>query len=72
MKEDNNGRRQWRSRWQLGLLLVSIGMIGYWAVQQRIHWDISQNSRNSLSQTSIDILQVLDKPVEVTDRKSVV
>lgn len=66
MKEDNNGRRQWRSRWQLGLLLVSIGMIGYWAVQQRIHWDISQNSRNSLSQTSIDILQVLDKPVEVT------
>lgn len=66
MKPDNNGRRQWYYGWRLALLLTLIGLVGYWAAQQRIHWDISQNGRNSLSQTSIDILQALDGPVEVT------
>lgn len=66
MKLDNNRRRQWRKGWQLVLLLVLIGLAGYWATQQRIHWDISQNGRNSLSQASIDTLQALSGPVEVT------
>jgi len=66
MKPDNNWRRQWCYGWRLALLLALIGVVGYWAAQQRIYWDISQNGRNSLSQASIDILQTLDGPVEVT------
>lgn len=66
MRLDNNLRRSWRSILQLILLLALIAAVSYWASQQRIYWDISQNGRNSLSQASIDILQLLDSPVEVT------
>ncbi|MDT8364721.1 MAG: DUF4350 domain-containing protein [Nitrosomonas sp.] len=51
---------------RLALLLILAGLVGYWAAQQRVHLDISQNGRNSLNQASIDILQALDGPVEVT------
>ncbi len=66
MRLDNNLKRQWRSILQVILLLVLIGASGYWALQHRIHWDISQNGRNSLSQASIDTLQILDSPVDIT------
>ncbi|PTR02213.1 ABC-type uncharacterized transport system involved in gliding motility auxiliary subunit [Nitrosomonas nitrosa] len=48
------------------LLLLLMGLMGYMAMEFRFQWDISQNSRNSLSQASLDILQKLDGPVEVT------
>lgn len=63
-------RSRLRSRWQSGifiaLFLVLMGVLGYLALQIRMHWDLSQNSRNSLSQASIDILKKLDGPVHVT------
>ena len=31
-----------------------------------MQWDVSQNNRNSLSQTSIDILEKMDGPIQVT------
>ncbi|MER2511329.1 MAG: ABC transporter, partial [Nitrosomonas ureae] len=41
------------------LLLLLIIMLGFIAVQYRFQWDVSQNGRNSLSETSIEILQKL-------------
>jgi ABC-type uncharacterized transport system involved in gliding motility auxiliary subunit len=48
------------------LLLLLIIMLGFIAAQYRFQWDISQNGRNSLSETSIEILQKLHAPVLVT------
>lgn len=48
------------------LLLVMMGLLGSLALQFRTQWDISQNSRNSLSQASLEVLQKLDGPVNVT------
>lgn len=48
------------------LLWLLVILLGYLAVQTRQQWDISQNGRNSLSETSIEILQKLQGPVQVT------
>lgn len=48
------------------LLLVLVGLLGYLAMEFRTQWDISQNGRNSLSQASLDVLQKLNGPVDVT------
>lgn len=48
------------------LLLVLMVVLGYLATQYRMQWDISQNQRNSLNEASIDILQKLPGPVQVT------
>ena len=48
------------------LLLVLMGVLGYLATQYRMQWDISQNQRNSLNAASIEILQKLSGPVQVT------
>ncbi|OQW38441.1 MAG: ABC transporter [Proteobacteria bacterium SG_bin4] len=48
------------------LLLVLMGVLGYLATQYRMQWDISQNQRNSLNAASIEILQKLPGPVQVT------
>ena len=48
------------------LLLVLVAMLGYFALETRVQWDASQNGRNSLSQTSHEILQNLNGPVEIT------
>ena len=48
------------------LLLVLTGVLGYLATQYRMQWDISQNQRNSLNAASIEILQKLPGPVQVT------
>ncbi|MER0171549.1 MAG: ABC transporter [Nitrosomonas sp.] len=48
------------------LLLLLVFLLGYLAQQTRQQWDISQNGRNSLSEASMEILQKLHGPVEVT------
>ncbi|MEK7302350.1 MAG: Gldg family protein [Pseudomonadota bacterium] len=48
------------------LLLLLVGLLGYFAAQTRQQWDVSQNGRNSLSKASIEILQKLQGPVQVT------
>ncbi|MGZ0018216.1 GldG family protein [Nitrosomonas sp. wSCUT-2] len=48
------------------LLLALMGVLGYLATQYRMQWDISQNQRNSLNAASIEILQKLPGPVQVT------
>lgn len=48
------------------LLLLLVGLLGYFTAQTRQQWDVSQNGRNSLSKASIEILQKLQGPVQVT------
>jgi len=48
------------------LLLLLVFLLGYLAQQTRQQWDVSQNGRNSLSEASIEILQKLQGPVQVT------
>ena len=48
------------------LLLLLVILLGYFAAQNRLQWDISQNARNSLSEASQEILQKLQGPVQVT------
>ena len=48
------------------LLLMLVVMLGYLALETRVQWDVSQNGRNSLSQTSHEILQKLNGSVEIT------
>ncbi|MCP5291401.1 MAG: GldG family protein [Burkholderiales bacterium] len=48
------------------LLLFLFVLLGYLALETQQQWDISQNGRNTLSQTSIDILQKMKSPIQVT------
>jgi ABC-type uncharacterized transport system involved in gliding motility auxiliary subunit len=48
------------------LLLLLVILLGYLAAQTRLQWDVSQNGRNSLSEASIEILQKLQGPIQVT------
>ncbi len=48
------------------LLLLLVMLLGYLATQTRLQWDVSQNGRNSLSEASVEILQKLQGPVQVT------
>ncbi|SER35771.1 ABC-type uncharacterized transport system involved in gliding motility, auxiliary component [Nitrosomonas sp. Nm51] len=48
------------------LLLSLFVLLGYLALQTRTQWDVSQNGRNTLSQTSIDILNKMTAPVQIT------
>lgn len=48
------------------LLLLLAALLGYLATQARWQWDVSQNARNSLSEASVEILQKLQGPVQVT------
>ncbi len=48
------------------LLLLLVILLGYLATQTRLQWDVSQNGRNSLSEASVEILQKLQGPVQVT------
>lgn len=48
------------------LLLLLVILLGYLATQTRWQWDVSQNGRNSLSEASVEILQNLQGPVQVT------
>ncbi len=48
------------------LLLLLFALLGYLALETRQQWDLSQNGRNTLSQTSIDLLRKMNEPVQVT------
>ena len=48
------------------LLLVFVLLLGFLALETRKQWDVSQNGRNSLSQASVETLQKLQGPVQVT------
>ena len=48
------------------LLLLLVILLGYLAAETRSQWDVSQNGRNSLSEASVEILQKLQGPVQVT------
>lgn len=58
--------RRWRYGLFILLLFTLVGTLGYLSLEFRTQWDLSQNSRNSLSQTSIDLLNQLDGPLFVT------
>lgn len=47
------------------LLLFLFVLLGYLALETRQQWDISQNGRNTLSQTSIDMLHKMNGPIQV-------
>lgn len=48
------------------LLLLICLLLSYLAFETREQWDVSDNNRNSLSQTSIEILEKMDGPIQVT------
>ena len=48
------------------LLVCMTGGLGYLSSQYRLQWDVSQNGRNSLSETSIEIVQKMQGPIQVT------
>ncbi len=48
------------------LLLLLVILLGYLAAQVRWQWDVSQNARNSLSEASLEIMQNLPGPVQIT------
>jgi hypothetical protein len=49
-----------------GAVVIVAGLAGYLAWEKRIQWDITQNARNSLTQTSIEILNKMKGPIAVT------
>lgn len=57
---------RWKNSLSVILLLILAGILGYLSLVFRTQWDISQNNRNSLSQTSINLLRKLDAPLRVT------
>ena len=65
-----NKKSRWHYLIQNGvfviLLLLLVILLGYLAAQTRLQWDVSQNGRNSLSEASVEILQKLQGPVQVT------
>ncbi|SEM93419.1 GldG family protein [Nitrosomonas marina] len=48
------------------LLLLLFILLGFLATEIRSQWDVSQNGRNTLSQTSIGILEKMTAPVHIT------
>jgi gliding motility-associatede transport system auxiliary component len=48
------------------LFLVFVLLLGLLALETRMQWDVSQNGRNSLSQASVETLQNLHGPVQIT------
>lgn len=48
------------------LLLSLLILLGFMAFETRQQWDVSQNGRNSLSQASIEILEKMNGPVQIT------
>lgn len=62
-----------RTRWQLqlqkylfiALLLTAVGMLAWLSTQYSTQFDWTINSRNSLSQSSVDLLRTLKDPVSL-------
>lgn len=68
MKTRNPSRLQLRlqSAIFLVLFLIAIGLLVTLSREYTAQWDITRNSRNSLSQASIDVLRSLPGPVTIT------
>ena len=68
MKIPNPSRFQLRlqSAIFLVLLLLAVGLLVTLSRGYTAQWDITQNSRNSLSQASVDVLKSLPGPVTIT------
>ena len=49
----------------LALFLIAVGLLVTLSREYNAQWDLTRNSRNSLSQTSIDILKHLPGPVTI-------
>lgn len=61
-------RKKLRLRWtQSATFLISlillIALPGYLAWENRIQWDVTQNERNSLSPTSLEVLKQMEGPL---------
>lgn len=50
----------------LALFLVAVGLLAHLSREYAAQWDLTRNSRNSLSQASIDTLKRLPGPVTIT------
>jgi ABC-type uncharacterized transport system involved in gliding motility auxiliary subunit len=65
-----NGKQRLHRLAQSGLFVALVvalgGLLGYLASEKRIQWDVSQNSRNSLSPASVDVLKKMNGPIAVT------
>jgi ABC-type uncharacterized transport system involved in gliding motility auxiliary subunit len=48
------------------LLLIAVGLLGWLANQHTVQFDWTSNKRNTLSQNSINLLQTLEHPVDIT------
>jgi ABC-type uncharacterized transport system involved in gliding motility auxiliary subunit len=48
------------------LLLIAVGLLGWLSNKHSVQFDWTSNKRNSLSQSSIDLLHTLKQPVMVT------
>jgi len=48
------------------LLLIAVGMLGWLSNKHSYQFDWTSNKRNTLSQSSIDLLHTLEQPVQVT------
>lgn len=68
MKNPNTSRFQLRlqSAIFLALFLVAIGLLVTLSREYTAQWDITRNSRNSLSQASTDALKSMPDPVTIT------
>lgn len=66
----SNKKFRFQSKIQQGvfivLLLSLFALLGYLAFETRQQWDVSHGGRNSLSQASIEILEKMKGPVQVT------
>ncbi|MGD2055045.1 MAG: Gldg family protein, partial [Gammaproteobacteria bacterium] len=48
------------------LLLIAVGLLGWLGNRHAVQFDWTSNKRNTLSQSSIELLQTLRDPVTVT------
>ena len=61
-------KKRLRWRWTqsatfLVLLILVVALSGYLAWENRIQWDVTQNERNSLSPTSLEVLKQMEGPL---------
>ncbi|MBY0579547.1 MAG: GldG family protein [Burkholderiales bacterium] len=62
--------RRLRSGFSILLLFAATFMLGFIGLQYRTQWDLTQNGRHSLSETTIRILGHMEGPVRITSYAS--
>ena len=50
----------------VGLFIALVMLLAYAALQHRKEWDVTRSARNTLSQSTLDVLRQLDGPLNVT------